>query len=109
MRVWDLPPDILCDSHLLGEHSEIHAIWSILTEDKEGYRNHPEVRRWEGKLKALYKRHEEIVREMEERGYSETSPLDESLTTGDADQNEYIDTPEEQKRILKEKNCDCAV
>lgn len=105
----DLPPEVLCDNHLLGEHSEIHAIWSILTEDKEGYRNHPEVRRWEGKLKALHERHEKVVGEMESRGYSESSPLDDSLAEGEAEQDEHLDTLSEQREILKEKGCDCNV
>jgi hypothetical protein len=30
-RIWDADPALLCDRHLLGEHRELHAIWSILT------------------------------------------------------------------------------
>ena len=36
MRIWDLKPEILCDKHLLGEHRELHAIWSVLTLNKTG-------------------------------------------------------------------------
>ena len=67
MRIWDLEPACLCRSHLLGEHRELHAVWSILTQDKRGYRAHPETRRWEGKLAALYRRHEALVAEMTQR------------------------------------------
>ena len=76
MRIWDLEPACLCRSHLLGEHRELHAVWAILTQDKRGYRHHPETRRWEGKLAALYRRHEALVAEMTRRGYRHASPLD---------------------------------
>ena len=109
MRIWDIPPGKLCRNHLLGEHSELHAIWSILTQGKEGYAHHPEVLRWKGKLKALYSRHEEIVVEMLRRGYRHKSPLDESLATGVEQQDVFVDTYEEQVDILRDKSCDCDV
>lgn len=107
MRIWDVDPRHLCAKHLLGEHSELHALWNILTLGKRGYRNHPETRRWEGKLAALYRRHERLVREMEARGYRHASPLDPKLATGEAVQREYVDSPEKQREILKSKNCSC--
>ena len=64
MRIWDIPPDKLCRNHLLGEHNELHAMWNILTQGKTGYANHPETKRWAGKLKALFRVHEGIVQEM---------------------------------------------
>lgn len=70
MRIWDIHPDKLCRNHLLGEHNELHAMWNILTQGKTGYSNHPETKRWKGKLKALYCVHEEIVQEMITRGYT---------------------------------------
>jgi hypothetical protein len=45
MRVWDIEAELLCNSHLLGEHREIHAIWAILIENKKGYSHHPETLR----------------------------------------------------------------
>ena len=109
MRVWDLPPHILCRNHLLGEHREIHALWSIITKQKKGYRNHPETRRWKGKLNALYKRHDLIVQEMRKRGYRHNSPLEKTLATGSPIQNEYVDPPERQKTLLRQKQCGCDV
>jgi hypothetical protein len=109
MRIWDIPPEKLCRNHLLGEHAELHGIWSILTEGKQGYANHPEVKRWRGKLKALYNKHEEIVAEMRERGYQHNSPLDPELATGAAQQDTFVDSPEEQACILRDKHCDCQV
>lgn len=107
MRIWDIAPSDLCRAHLLGEHRELHGLWNILTRDRPGYRRHPETRRWEGKLAALYLRHEALVREMEERGYRHASPLAAELATGSELQAEYIHTVEEQCRILREKGCDC--
>jgi hypothetical protein len=109
MRIWDVPPEKLCRNHLLGEHSELHAIWSILTQGKEGYAHHPEVLRWKGKLKALYLKHDEIVEEMLRRGYRHKSPLDEGLATGAAQQDVFVDTYEEQVGILRDKGCECDV
>ena len=43
MRIWDIPPEKLCRNHLLGEHNEQHAIWSILTHNKKGFSHHPET------------------------------------------------------------------
>lgn len=109
MRIWDLSPEILCRNHLLGEHRELHAIWAILTEGKKGYAHHPETLRWRGKLKALFQRHEAQVKEMTRRGYRHRSPLDGQLATGEAAQEEYTDSPQKQRRILKERGCGCRI
>ena len=109
MRIWDLPPASLCRQHLLGEHRELHAVWSVLTTDKKGYANHPETRRWQGKLAALYLRHEQLAEELQRRGYRHNSPLDPSLATGCSDQNDYVNFPEEQAALLRAKQCDCTV
>ena len=109
MRIWDIPPENLCRNHLLGEHSELHAVWAILTQGKRGYAHHPEVLRWEGKLNALYLKHEEIAAEMLHRGYRHNSPLDAQLATGAAEQDTFVDSPEEQACILRAKGCACQV
>src|SRR5690242_5548948 len=107
MRIWDVSPSILCRQHLLGEHRELHALWKILTENKKGYRNHPETKRWEGKLKALYLRHENLVEEMKLRGYNHHTPLDVKLAVGKAHQDEFLHSVEEQQKILHDKPCLC--
>lgn len=109
MRIWDIHPNRLCGKHLLGEHSELHAIWNILTQGKKGYSNHPETKRWEGKLKALFNVHEEIVQEMLARGYKHKSPLDKTLATGSRIQTAFLDPVERQVAIMREKGCDCDV
>lgn len=107
MRIWDLPPAYLCRQHLLGEHRELHALWTILSENKKGYSKHPETLRWRGKLKALYARHEALVEEMHARQYSHHSPLDKRLATGNAIQTDFLHTPDQQIEILEKKHCDC--
>ena len=109
MRVWDIEPQKLCRNHLLGEHREIHAMWSVITENKKGYSLHPETIRWKGKLKALYNRHEELVKEMTDRGYNHRSPLDPRKATGKSKQEVFVDTIPAQIRILKSKKCTCIV
>lgn len=108
MRVWDIDPKLLCDRHLLGEHNEIHAIWSIITNNLKGFSSHPETRRWHGKLRALYLRHGNTAGEMERRGFKHRSPLDERFATGKEAQDELLDPVEVQERLLSEKDADCA-
>ncbi len=107
MRVWDISPIRLCYKHLLGEHREVHAVWTVLTKNKKGYSRHPETLRWKGRLKALYFRHNLLVKEMRRRGYNHNSPLDKKLARGAKRQIYYIDKPSAQKEILTRKKCDC--
>jgi hypothetical protein len=107
MRVWDIAPKYLCRAHLLGEHREVHAIWTVLLENKKGYSQHPETLRWRGKLKALFLRHEALVKEMKRRGYNHKSELDKRFAKGKAVQVKYLHTPREQKEILRQKPCGC--
>lgn len=109
MRVWDIEPKYLCRKHLLAEHRELHGLWNILIKHNGvgGYSRHPETLRWAGKEKALYLRHEGLVEEFTRRGYEHHTPLDETLAVGSDVQDVFIDTPEQQKIILKNKPCEC--
>jgi hypothetical protein len=109
MRVWDIPPEKLCRNHLLGEHREVHALWSILTQGKKGYAHHPETLRWKGKQKALFLRHEYLVDEIHRRQYHHNSPLDVTLATGHEQQDLFVDSYEEQMHLLQKKKCGCKV
>ena len=109
MRIWDISPKRLCRNHLLGEHRELHAIWSVLVNGRKGYARHPETLRWKGKLKALYGRHDALVREMAFRGYRHRSPLSKREARGSAIQRIFVDSPQTQIRILKNKRCECDV
>lgn len=57
MRVWDIPPQLLCKKHLIAQHHEIHCIWNIITQNKKGFAKHPEVMRWREHLGALLLQH----------------------------------------------------
>lgn len=105
MRVWDVSPRMLCRQHLLGEHREIHAILSVLTNGKEGYSHHPETLRWQGKEPALVERHSCVVSEMEERGYDHDSPC--PAPAGRGSQDELLISREEQMSLLAAKDCPC--
>jgi hypothetical protein len=107
MRIWDVDPALLCRSHLLGEHRELHGLWNILVHNKRGYSQHPETRRWIGKQAALFRRHEQLVAEMTRRGYHHSSPLDPSFAIGEAIQDIFIDLPARQLEILQAKPCSC--
>jgi pyrimidine dimer DNA glycosylase len=107
MRVWDVDVRELCDRHLLGEHRELHAIWSILTNGRSGYANHPETVRWRGRLAALYARHQQQLAEMARRGFNHGSPLDGALATGEARQSELVDSMADQRARLAAKDCGC--
>lgn len=109
MRIWDIHPRKLCRNHLLGEHRELHAMWAVITENKKGYSMHPETLRWKGKLKAMYARHEELVNEMNRRGFVHKSSLDKRKATGKSIQDEYVDPLSTQIGILKKKGCPCNV
>ncbi|MDZ7726249.1 MAG: pyrimidine dimer DNA glycosylase/endonuclease V [Candidatus Campbellbacteria bacterium] len=109
MRIWDIDTKHLCRKHLLGEHRELHGLWNVLTKHggKGGYSKHPETKRWVGKTRALYERHDALVKEMERRGYNHWSPLDEKLAKGKSEQSVYINTLDEQRALLRDKPCEC--
>lgn len=111
MRIWDIHPKYLCRKHLLAEHRELHGLWNILTkhQGKGGYSRHPETLRWVGKTRALFDRHEALVREFARRGYRHRTPLDKRLVKGAGSQTVFINTIAEQKEILRKKNCDCSL
>jgi hypothetical protein len=107
VRIWDIDPALLCDRHLLGEHRELHAIWSILTTGKTGYAKHPETVRWRGRLAALHARHDAEVEEMARRGFRHASPLDVSLAGGESEQTELVDPVDAQRARLAASGCGC--
>ena len=109
MRIWDIEPNRLCRNHLLGEHRELHAIWSILTKNKKGYSCHPETLRWKGKLRALFLRHELLVKELKDRSYQHKSNLLKRFAVGCGLQNQFVNSYKEQLIILRRKKCGCKI
>jgi hypothetical protein len=103
MRIWDLNPGFLNDQSLLGEHRELHGIFSILVNHKKGYARHPETRRWRGHLPALALRHALLVAEMELRGFHHHSPLSPTPRGRLLWPAVFVDCPARQFEILRTK------
>jgi hypothetical protein len=114
VRVWDqVDPALMCRQHLLGEHREVHGLWNAIRrihagEERVGYANHPETRRWLMHPQALLIRHERLRFEMHERGYRHESPLRLFLVRGvcSTRQPEPLD---DQAAALRAKGCACKV
>ncbi|QTA87974.1 Glycosylase domain-containing protein, DUF1722 [Desulfonema magnum] len=102
MRIWDINPGYLNRQSLLGEHRELHAIVSVITNNKKGYSNHPETLRWKGHGRALTLRHDLLVAEMSLRGFRHKSPLPPPPETGEWPVK-YIDEPYRQFSLLENK------
>jgi hypothetical protein len=52
-------------------------------------------------------RHEELVTEMNERGYNHKSPLDEKFAVGKPNQDIFVDSIPDQIKNLQQKHCEC--
>lgn len=115
MRIWDLPVQNLCRKHLLGEHRELHCIWTFITTDKGGsYKKHPETLRWINYLPALWARHYQQDVEMTKRGYKHGSPIiypqqPSPDYIGSIAFPPPINTRTEQIERIKAKNCECKI
>jgi hypothetical protein len=101
MRVWDIHPGYLNRESLLGEHREVHAVFSIIINNKLGYSRHPETMRWRDCLGALVFRHDCLVEEMRLRGYRHLSPAPD--IPGSPWPQVFIDPPAGQLTILMQK------
>ena len=73
MRMWMISPKELCRNHLLGEHYEIHKALGNLNHKGTWTRSLTN----QGYLEPqnFKSRHDELVKEMEHRGYKHKSPL----------------------------------
>lgn len=112
MRIWHqkLIPK-LCRQHLLAVWREGLGMWSILKQDKKGYRNHPATKEWDGDMLGLYMRLCVIRGEMLRRGYNPKNipcTADEFLNLNGTKQKEW-QTLDEQIRVLIVKGCKCDV
>lgn len=102
MRVWDINPGYLNRQSLLGEHRELHAIVSIIKNNKKGYSRHPETLRWKNFGWALGQRHRLLAAEMNLRGYVDRTPV--LLKTQQQRWPDvFVDPPVTQMSILAEK------
>jgi uncharacterized protein YbgA (DUF1722 family) len=102
VRIWDVNPGYLNRQSLLGEHRELHAIVSIIKNNKKGYSRHPETLRWNNFGWALGQRHRLLVAEMNLRGYVDRSPVL-LKTQRQKWPGVFVDLPDTQLSILAEK------
>jgi hypothetical protein len=72
MRMWGVPTEVLCRSHLLGEHTEIHMLIGSIQRSRSihGFTSTGLI-----DTRLIRSRHEELVEEMGKRGYVHSSPL----------------------------------
>lgn len=72
MRMWMLPPEMLCRKHLLGEHVECHMLLGCLQKGKsiQGFIDKGLV-----EVHHLEERHLRLASEMVSRGYNHNSPF----------------------------------
>jgi hypothetical protein len=105
MRVWDFPPDKLCNKHLIAQHHELHCIYNIIMRSLEGFSHHPEVVRWHGRRASIVGVHDLCVDVMLKRGFKHKSPME--LDFPIWFWPESWQSTEKQLQILKEKGCGC--
>lgn len=72
MRMWKVDPTKMCRKHLLGEHVEMHMFVGSINKgiSMEGYMSNGLV-----DVCLIEERHEELVAEMDRRGYKHKSDL----------------------------------
>lgn len=104
MRMWMLNPRILCRTHLLGEHGELHK-------HRPSFVKQHSIagRRGQIEPQAMKRRHDQLAKEMMRRGYRHASPYDLpdlSYLSRD-DRNMKVDRALAQ-RDLRERCTECA-
>jgi hypothetical protein len=72
MRMWMVNPRQMCRRHLLGEHVELHMFVAGIRRglNLKGYLDKQLL-----EPHNIVRRHEELVRELQHRGYRHDSPL----------------------------------
>jgi uncharacterized protein (TIGR02328 family) len=76
MRIWH--PKLIKyidNKRLLGQHHEIHGLYTIATKNRKAYRNHPLVKWAINFPKWLYSYHNVVANEMIRRNFNHKSPL----------------------------------
>lgn len=72
MRMWNVPPQLMCNQHLLGEHVEMHMLAGAIRKGTSitGYIVGGLV-----ETNRINSRHDELAKEMVARGMNHYSPL----------------------------------
>ena len=91
---------------MLGQHLEVHTIYSVITNGKKGYSRHPETLRWVNWLDELSLVHQLTVAEMLARGFEHKSPIDMPPCAYRTNFG-TVDPVWRQIEELRRKNCKC--
>ena len=105
MRIWDIHPGYLSRHNLLGEHTQLHGLVSIVRRGKADDFQHPEVQRWNRRSWALKQHHNQLVAEMKFRGHRHQSPLRYRIAQGQWPET-FVDQPSVQFDLLKRQSVD---
>lgn len=107
MRMWGIDPKKLCRKHLLGEHVEMHMFVGTIKRGKsiEGY-----IKTGLVNPALINFRHDQLVAEMEARGYNHNSflePVDLPYRGIDIKRNELElrDRCKDCRELQEIKNC----
>lgn len=110
MRIWhpSLLPK-LCPKHFVAVWREALGAYSIIVNNKPGYRHHPAVKEYMNRPDKLWNVLQKIKKESIRRGYNFKElppPPDLKLCYGTKGRWQTI---EEQIEVLKSKGCNCKV
>lgn len=76
MRMWNTPPEIMCQNHILGEHRELHILQGYVA---HGMSIRGFVEKGILEIDNMVDRHDELVREFARRGWpsgtAHTTPM----------------------------------
>jgi hypothetical protein len=72
--MWNVKTELLCRQHLLGEHNEVHAFIGCI---KKGTSLKGYIEKGLVEVQHIKSRHDELVNEMESRGYNHKTPIEE--------------------------------
>ena len=92
-RMWCVPPEYMCRSHLVGEHAELHQLVGTIKRHPHGEaiaKGHAK----KGNIDTLLinRRHAQLVAEMESRGYNHDSPIETvACDIGEIDRQHNLD------------------
>jgi hypothetical protein len=73
MRQWNVDPKLLCRQHLFGEHVEQHMFLGCI---KKGISLRGYIKKGLVEVHRIKRRHDELMMEIENRGYNHKSPLE---------------------------------
>ena len=74
--MWGIDPQLLCDQHLLGEHTEMHQAVGTLQNHPHGeaiVRGHASKQQLD--TSKIQERHSELAIEIQRRGMTHDSPM----------------------------------